>query len=136
MCVIGNGVVVHLPSFLNEVESLRAQGIEAEDRILLSDRAHIVFDFHQAVDGIQEGKLGRNKIGTTKKGIGPAYASKISRNGVRIGDLKNFEFFKGIYFLFKIWLKIIISRIYFIDCRFGVFLLSRLRKLMTRVSIS
>jgi len=94
MCVVGNGVVVHLPSFLNEVESLRAQGIDAEDRILLSDRAHIVFDFHQAVDGIQEGKLGRNKIGTTKKGIGPAYASKISRNGVRIGDLKNFEFFE------------------------------------------
>ena len=72
----------------------------------------------------------------TKKGIGMVYASKISRNGVRIGDLKNFEFFKGIYFLFKIWLKIIISRIYFIDCTFRVFLLSRLRKLMPRVSIS
>ena len=94
MCVVGNGVVVHLPSFLNKVKSLRAQGIEVKDRILLSDRAHTVFDFHQAVDSIQEGKLGRNKIGTTKKGIGPAYASKIIRNGVCIGDLKNFEFFE------------------------------------------
>ena len=63
-------------------------------RIKLSDRAHIVFDFHQTVDGKQETKLGRNKIGTTKKGIGPAYASKISRNGLRIGDLGDMENFE------------------------------------------
>ena len=94
ICVIGNGVVIHLPSFLNEIDGLRSSGVESEGRILLSDRAHIVFDFHQQVDGVQENKLGRNKIGTTKKGIGPAYASKISRNGIRIGDLKNFDFFE------------------------------------------
>ena len=93
-CVIGNGVVIHLPSFLNELEGLTASGINAEGRILLSDRAHLVFDFHQEADGYSEKKLGRNKIGTTKKGIGPAYASKISRNGIRIGDLKNFDFFE------------------------------------------
>mmetsp|Transcript_17201 Transcript_17201/g.36086 ORF Transcript_17201/g.36086 Transcript_17201/m.36086 type:complete len:530 (-) Transcript_17201:249-1838(-) len=93
-CVIGNGVVIHLPSFLNEIDGLTASGIDAEGRILLSDRAHIVFDFHQEVDGISENRLGRNKIGTTKKGIGPAYASKISRNGIRVGDLKNFDFFE------------------------------------------
>lgn len=63
-------------------------------RIMLSDRAHIVFDFHQEVDGKQEVKLGRNKIGTTKKGIGPAYASKISRNGLRVGDLADMEYFE------------------------------------------
>ena len=50
----------------------------------MSDRAHLVFDFHQAVDGTQETSLGRHKLGTTKKGIGPAYASKISRNGLRV----------------------------------------------------
>mmetsp|Transcript_12283 Transcript_12283/g.18569 ORF Transcript_12283/g.18569 Transcript_12283/m.18569 type:complete len:543 (+) Transcript_12283:103-1731(+) len=94
ICVIGNGVVIHLPSFLNEIDGLKQSGIDSEGRILLSDRAHIVFDFHQQVDGVQENKLGRNKIGTTKKGIGPAYASKISRNGIRIGDLKNFDFFE------------------------------------------
>jgi adenylosuccinate synthase len=93
-CVIGNGVVIHLPSFLKEIEGLTKSGINAEGRILLSDRAHIVFDFHQMVDGITEKGLGRHKIGTTKKGIGPAYASKISRNGIRIGDLKNFDFFE------------------------------------------
>lgn len=94
VCVIGNGVVIHLPSFLKEVDGLTQSGIDSEGRILLSDRAHIVFDFHQMVDGMKEDKLGRNKIGTTKKGIGPAYASKISRNGLRIGDLQNFEFFE------------------------------------------
>eukprot|EP00903_Cladosiphon_okamuranus_P020222 g18562.t1 len=78
--VIGNGVVVHIPTLLKEMK--------------ISDRAHIVFDFHQQVDGVQEGNLGRNKIGTTKKGIGPAYSSKIVRNGVRIGDLQFFEDFK------------------------------------------
>ena len=85
---------MHLPSFLSEIDGLEASGVSAEGRILLSDRAHIVFDFHQEVDGVIENRLGRNKIGTTKKGIGPAYASKISRNGIRIGDLRNFEFFE------------------------------------------
>jgi adenylosuccinate synthase len=94
ICVIGNGVVVHLPSFLNELDSLSKKGIECQTRVKISDRAHLVFDFHQTVDGMKEDKLGRNKIGTTKKGIGPAYASKISRNGIRIGDLQNFAYFE------------------------------------------
>lgn len=93
-CVIGNGVVIHLPSFLNELDTLNSMGVDSKGRVLISDRAHMVFDFHQEVDGMSESKLGRNKIGTTKKGIGPAYASKISRNGIRIGDLQNFEYFE------------------------------------------
>lgn len=93
-CIIGNGVVVHIPSFLNEIDTLKTTGINCDGRVLISDRAHIVFDFHQHVDGINESRLGREKIGTTKKGIGPAYASKIIRNGVRIGDLLNFDFFE------------------------------------------
>jgi adenylosuccinate synthase len=94
VCVIGNGVVVHLPSFLNELDALQLSGVECTGRVKISDRAHIVFDFHQDVDGTQEAGLGRHKIGTTKKGIGPAYASKISRNGLRVGDLQNFEYFE------------------------------------------
>lgn len=93
-CIIGNGVVIHLPSFLNELASLKAAGVDYDGRILISDRAHLVFDFHQTIDGMKEDRLGRNKIGTTKKGIGPAYASKISRNGIRIGDLQNFAYFE------------------------------------------
>jgi len=90
-CVIGNGVVIHLPTFLGELDSLT---IPHKDRIKISDRAHIVFDFHQHVDGYMETKRGRNKIGTTKKGIGPAYASKIQRNGIRVGDLADWEVFE------------------------------------------
>lgn len=92
--IVGNGVVVHLPSFLTELEGLTKEGINHDGRVFISDRAHLVFDFHQTVDGSLEDRLGRNKIGTTKKGIGPAYASKISRNGVRVGDLKDWEYFE------------------------------------------
>lgn len=95
ICVIGNGVVIHIPSLLEEIETLQASGVQVDGRVLVSDRAHIVFDFHQEVDGVSESRLGRNKLGTTKKGIGPAYASKISRNGIRVGDLStNFEYFE------------------------------------------
>lgn len=93
-CVIGNGVVVHLPSFLNELDNLSASGVDWAGRVLISDRAHIVFDLHQQVDGFQEKSLGRHKLGTTKKGIGPAYASKISRNGLRVGDLMDWDYFE------------------------------------------
>jgi adenylosuccinate synthase len=94
VCVIGNGVVVHIPTFLNELDSLEENGIDYTGRVLLSDRAHLVFDFHQSVDGTQENRLGRNKLGTTRKGIGPAYASKISRNGLRVGDLQDWDYFE------------------------------------------
>lgn len=94
ICVIGNGVVVHIPSMLNELDTLSQSGIDWHGRVLLSDRAHLVFDFHMEVDGITETRLGRHKIGTTKKGIGPAYASKISRNGLRVGDLQDFDYFE------------------------------------------
>eukprot|EP00565_Helicotheca_tamesis_P006064 CAMPEP_0185736118 /NCGR_PEP_ID=MMETSP1171-20130828/26955_1 /TAXON_ID=374046 /ORGANISM="Helicotheca tamensis, Strain CCMP826" /LENGTH=530 /DNA_ID=CAMNT_0028406631 /DNA_START=42 /DNA_END=1634 /DNA_ORIENTATION=+ len=94
-CVIGNGVVIHLPSFLNELDSLTSNGIEYQGRVKISDRAHIVFDFHQTVDGQIESRLGRNKIGTTRKGIGPAYASKIQRNGLRVGDLQRWDYFES-----------------------------------------
>ena len=92
ICIIGNGIFIHLPSFLNEFKSLNKSGIDPKGRILISDRVHIVFDLPHEVDGLNETRLGRNKIGTTKKGIGPAYASKTSRNGLRIGDLTNFDF--------------------------------------------
>jgi len=92
--IIGNGVVIHIPSFLAELDNLSKNGVKHAGRIFISDRAHIVFDFHQKVDGALETRLGRHKIGTTKKGIGPAYSSKISRNGIRVGDLANWEYFE------------------------------------------
>nr|XP_005899489.1 PREDICTED: adenylosuccinate synthetase isozyme 1 [Bos mutus] len=88
---IGNGVVVHLPGLFEEAEKNEKKGLKDwEKRLVISDRAHLVFDFHQAVDGLQEvqrqAQEGKN-IGTTRKGIGPAYSSKAARTGLRICDL-------------------------------------------------
>ncbi|KAG9305071.1 hypothetical protein G9A89_007711 [Geosiphon pyriformis] len=93
MSIIGSGVVVHLPSFFAELEVLKKKGIQTEGRIFVSDRAHLVFDFHQIVDGLKEVELGRSSIGTTKKGIGPTYSSKASRSGLRVHHLSNQEAF-------------------------------------------
>uniref|UniRef100_A0A3P9ISZ9 Adenylosuccinate synthetase n=1 Tax=Oryzias latipes TaxID=8090 RepID=A0A3P9ISZ9_ORYLA len=90
---IGNGVVIHLPGLFEEAEKnlQKGKGLQGwEERLKISERAHIVFNFHQAVDGIQEQQRqqqeGKN-LGTTKKGIGPAYSSKAARNGLRVCDL-------------------------------------------------
>ncbi|XP_076633177.1 adenylosuccinate synthetase [Colletes latitarsis] len=86
--LIGNGVVIHLPSLFQELESNEAKGMKNwQERLIISDRAHIVFDFHQQVDGLEELAKGTQSLGTTKKGIGPTYSSKAARNGLRIGDL-------------------------------------------------
>lgn len=88
--VIGNGVVVHLPGLFEEAKRSEEKGLKGwMDRLIISDRAHLVFDLHQAIDGIQEvdKAKGGTSIGTTKKGIGPTYSSKMSRTGIRVGDL-------------------------------------------------
>uniref|UniRef100_A0A667YWE0 Adenylosuccinate synthetase n=1 Tax=Myripristis murdjan TaxID=586833 RepID=A0A667YWE0_9TELE len=89
----GNGVVIHLPGLFEEAEKNERKGKGLKDwdkRLIISDRAHIVFDFHQAVDGVQEQQrqeqAGKN-LGTTKKGIGPVYSAKAARSGLRICDL-------------------------------------------------
>ncbi|XP_067618025.1 adenylosuccinate synthetase [Eurosta solidaginis] len=86
--VIGNGVVIHLPSLFEELSKNEAKGLQQlQHRLIISDRAHLVFDFHQLVDGMQEAEKGGKSLGTTKKGIGPAYSSKATRNGLRVGEL-------------------------------------------------
>ncbi|KAK3883587.1 hypothetical protein Pcinc_012090 [Petrolisthes cinctipes] len=91
--VIGNGVVVHLGQMFDEIKKNEAKGLKDwEKRLLISDRAHIVFDFHQSVDGLQEQERskdtsGTKTLGTTKKGIGPCYSSKAGRHGLRMTDL-------------------------------------------------
>jgi len=94
--VVGNGCVVHLKSLLIELEKCLKWGIpDAESRMIISNRAQIVFDFHQSIDRIQEERKGKAKIGTTLKGIGPCYSTKADRSGVRMCDLvsKNFSHF-------------------------------------------
>ncbi|KAH8921678.1 Adenylosuccinate synthetase [Atractiella rhizophila] len=85
--VIGSGVVIHLPSLFEEMDKLASKGLDVTDQIFVSSRAHLVFDFHQIVDGLKEVELGGSSIGTTKKGIGPAYSSKASRSGLRVHHL-------------------------------------------------
>ncbi|KAG9016237.1 hypothetical protein FRB93_011711 [Tulasnella sp. JGI-2019a] len=93
VAVIGNGVVVHIPSFFAEIDKLQEKGLDCSGRLFISDRAHVVFDFHQIVDGLKEVELGGKSIGTTKKGIGPAYSSKASRSGMRVHHLFDEEAF-------------------------------------------
>jgi adenylosuccinate synthase len=86
--VIGNGVVIHIPGLFEEIEKNEKKGLlDWQKRLIISDRAHLVFDFHQHVDGLQEAEKGGKSLGTTKKGIGPAYSSKATRNGIRVGEL-------------------------------------------------
>lgn len=87
--LVGSGVVVHLPSFFDELNKIENQGLKCRDRLFLSSRAHLVFDFHQRVDKLRESELSNNKksIGTTGKGIGPTYSTKASRSGIRVHHL-------------------------------------------------
>ncbi|TPX45047.1 adenylosuccinate synthase [Synchytrium endobioticum] len=85
--VIGNGVVVHVPSLFAEIDELEGKGAKLEGRLFVATRAHLVFDYHQIVDGLKEAELGGGNIGTTRKGIGPTYSAKASRSGLRVHHL-------------------------------------------------
>jgi len=86
-CVIGNGVVVDPQALFAEVDQLLALGIEVEGRLVVSDRAHLILPYHRELDLFSERQRGERKIGTTSRGIGPAYEDKAGRRGIRVGDL-------------------------------------------------
>jgi adenylosuccinate synthase len=86
-CLLGNGVVLDVDQFLAELDTLHARGIEAAPRIGVSGRAHLLLDYHKRLDQAHEKLRGADRIGTTGKGIGPAYEDKIARAGVRVADL-------------------------------------------------
>jgi adenylosuccinate synthase len=90
-CLIGNGCVVHLPTLVTELEKLDKSKIAWKERFFISDRAHLVFDIHQKMDGAQETELSTGKLGTTGRGIGPTYCEKMNRTGVRACDLADFQ---------------------------------------------
>lgn len=92
--LIGNGVVVHVPTLMKELDALKEFDHRAIERVFISTRASILFDTHQIIDGILEAEQGTNSIGTTKRGIGPCYSSKCIRNGLRFGDLLHFDQFE------------------------------------------
>lgn len=86
ICVIGNGMVVNPKSLITELEYLHSHGVRT-DNLRISDRAHVIMPYHIKIDGAEEANKGDNKIGTTLKGIGPAYMDKAARVGIRMADL-------------------------------------------------
>jgi adenylosuccinate synthase len=86
-CVIGNGVVIDPQALFAEVDELRKAGIDVDHRIVISDKAHLILPYHRDLDLLSEARRGERKIGTTSRGIGPAYEDKIARRGIRVGDL-------------------------------------------------
>ncbi|UKJ89356.2 adenylosuccinate synthase [Theileria orientalis] len=94
--VLGNGVVIHLESLIREIETLKKAGISIENRLFISERAHLIFDFHIELDKGNEADLRKyaSKIGTTKRGIGPSYSTKCARTGIMIGEMFNWPNFE------------------------------------------
>src|SRR6202011_4800043 len=86
-CVIGNGVVIDPTALVDEIEGLRKLGVQIGKNLLISDCAHLVLPYHRLLDEQRELRKGHAKIGTTKRGIGPAYGDKAARTGLRMSDL-------------------------------------------------
>jgi adenylosuccinate synthase len=86
-CLIGNGVVIDPHALFAEVEELARNGVTVDDRLRISEKAHIILPYHRELDVLSEARRGERKIGTTSRGIGPAYEDKIGRRGIRVCDL-------------------------------------------------
>src|SRR5262249_53173944 len=85
-CVIGNGVVVDPQALFGEIDELAKNGIAVDGRILVSDKAHLILPYHRDLDLLSEARRGERKIGTTSRGIGPAYEDRSGGRGIRVGD--------------------------------------------------
>jgi adenylosuccinate synthase len=114
VCVIGNGVVINPAVLFEEMESLDQRGI-ATDRLFISDRANLIMTYHLLLEGLEEEARGGKAIGTTRKGIGPTFADKIARNGIRVGDLLDKEAFLERLRLVLDSKNVIITRVYGAD---------------------
>jgi adenylosuccinate synthase len=90
-CVIGSGVVLDPEALVTECDSLTAAGVSIEGRLLVSTRCHLILPYHRTVEAAMEASLGERRIGTTSRGIGPAYEDKMSRRGLRVSDLLRTE---------------------------------------------
>src|SRR5438445_6238407 len=91
LCLLGNGMVIDPEALLDEIESLRRLGVQIDGNLKISDSAHCILPYHKALDLAREEAAGDAKIGTTGRGIGPAYDTKVSRFGIRIADLLDSE---------------------------------------------
>lgn len=87
--VIGNGVVVSPEGLFSEIEKLEAKGVDVQNRLLISESCPLILSYHMAIDRAREAAMGKKAIGTTGRGIGPAYEDKVARRAIRLGDLSN-----------------------------------------------
>lgn len=92
MNVVGNGVVIDPVIFKKEIDALTALGVDVSKKLIISKRAHLILPTHRLLDAASEAAKGKNKIGSTLKGIGPTYMDKTGRNGLRVGDIETDEF--------------------------------------------
>ena len=95
-CVIGNGVVLDVESLIGEIDLVKAQGYFRDDAaLLISENAHLIMPYHKSIDIAREKMKGKGKIGTTGRGIGPAYEDKVGRSGIRLADIFNDDVFRS-----------------------------------------
>ena len=96
ICVLGNGMVIDPKAFFSEVDELLAQGVSVTpERVKISARAHLILPYHRALDHTSEERLGNEKVGTTLRGIGPAYEDKVGRRGIRVADALDKDLLKS-----------------------------------------
>jgi len=93
-CIVGNGTVVNPPVLLEEIDNLQEHGVDTS-HLFISDRAHLIMPYHILLDGLEEERRGGKALGTTRRGIGPAFSDKIARMGIRAGDLLNKDAFRN-----------------------------------------
>jgi adenylosuccinate synthase len=129
VCILGNGVVINPDKLLDEIDQLQEHGVDTS-RLFISDRAHLIMPYHILFDGLEEESRGGKAIGTTRKGIGPAFADKVARSGIRAGDLLDREVLLERLRLAVDHKNIILTRVYGVDplslddvydqyCRYG-----------------
>src|SRR5512136_964844 len=94
ICIIGPGVVVNLGTLISEVQTIKNAGIDLSERLWVSPRCHVVMPYHPMVEAIYEMAKGDSSTGTTKRGMGPVYADKVSYNGIRLVDMQDRQVFK------------------------------------------
>ena len=92
--VIGNGVIIDPEVLITEIKQLQAEGMDLANKLIISPRCHLIMPYHKALDEAYENARGKNKLGTTKRGIGPTFADKVSYNGIRLYELFNFKYFE------------------------------------------
>ncbi len=94
LCILGNGMVVDPAGLLEEIEGLRERGVRVEENLVLSDRAHVVLPHHKLLDRVRENARGGKRLGTTGRGIGPCYADKAARRGIRFAEMLDPQVFR------------------------------------------